>query len=118
MLKARPWLLVAPLLLASCEWKHTHHRRLAISERLTEDIAVGCTRKALEDAGYPSEAIEPVCYRQPCRPDEPYFARNTVNPDGGYVLWHLKADTRRRSQFSVAVERRGDQLSCTASWVK
>jgi hypothetical protein len=75
-------------------------------------------RDAIGRAGYDPSAVEPVCYRQECDTSEAYFARNTLDPNRGYVLWRFKGDTRTAYQLSVTVERQGNQLSCTVARVK
>jgi len=115
-LLARAMTIALPL--ASCESESSYRSSIAPTDRLTEEVAVRTTREAIRDAGYDASAAEPACYRQPCDASEPYFARNTVSPNRGYVLWRFKRDSRTAYQLSVTIERQGDQLPCIVGRVK
>jgi len=110
--------LACGLSLAACDSEYTHRSSIAPTDRLTESVALSRTREAIRHAGYDPSSVEPVCYGQPCESSEPYFARNTLDPNRGYVLWRFKADTRTKYQLSVTIERQGDQLTCSVGRVK
>ena len=104
--------------MAACESESSYRSPIADTDRLTEQVAVSITRQAIGDAGYDASAAEPACYRQPCGASEPYFARNTLDPNRGYVLWRFKSNSRTAYQLSVTIERRGDRLLCSVGRVK
>jgi hypothetical protein len=66
--------------------------------QLTEEVAVDLTRKTLEEEAFNVASMRP----QPFWHNDPrVFARNTINPNNGYVLWgdrHLEQVTFIRSQ--------------------
>jgi hypothetical protein len=92
----------------SCDREYTSRSHLAEADRLTERIAVDRALEAIGNAGYDKSLVEPACYRNPCDTSEPYFARNTLNPNRGYVLLRFKADSRRAYHLNVTIERQGD----------
>jgi hypothetical protein len=96
----------------------TYRSKVSAGDRLTEAIVLDRAREAIKRAGHDPSAVEPVCFWQPCATPEGYFARNTINPDNGYVLWRFKSNTRTLYQLSVTIERDRDELRCTVEDVK
>ena len=96
----------------------TYRSTMAASDRLTEEMVLARARDAIRQAGYDPRSVEPVCFRAPCAKPEGYFARNSVDPDRGYVLWRFTSDSRTLFQLSVTVERRRDEIRCTVGRVK
>ena len=115
-------LLVAALALFIVVWwnegRRTYRSTVSAGDSLTEATVLDRAREAIRQAGYDPSAVEPVCFRQPCTTPEGYFARNTITPDNGYVLWRFKGNTRTLYQLSVRVERHRDELRCTVEDVK
>jgi hypothetical protein len=119
MLASFPLVAVALGVLAVA-WhsRSTYRYEIAAAGPLTEEVVLDRARAAIGQAGYDPGSVEPVCYRQPCATPEPYFARNTIEPNSGYVLWRFKSNTRTLYQLSVSVERKRNQLRCTVGEVK
>jgi hypothetical protein len=95
-----------------------YRSKVSAGGRLSEAIVLDRAREAIKRAGYDASAVEPVCFRQPCTTPEGYFARNTINPDNGYVLWRFTGNTSTLYQLSVTIERSRDELRCTVEDVK
>jgi hypothetical protein len=112
----RRWLAILPLAAAcwfvvrSCEYGilnvffRDHH--FTDDRPLTEDVAVELTRKTLEEEGFDVASMTP----QPFWHNDPrVFARNTINPNNGYVLWgdphHAPA-----WEYSVTIEKNGSDV--------
>jgi hypothetical protein len=98
--------------------RSTYRYEITAGGPLTEEVVLDRARDAIRQAGYDPGSVEPVCYRQPCATPEPYFARNTIEPNSGYVLWRFKSNTRTLYQLSARVERKRDQLWCSVGEVK
>jgi hypothetical protein len=82
------------------------------SRPLTEAVALEVTRNTLEIAGYAPSHLKPVEFR-PNSPDElpeRFFARNTVDPQSGYVLWG--PENSAVWNYSVSVDKHGNALRC------
>jgi hypothetical protein len=79
---------------------------------LTEDLAVEFTRKTLQAEGIDVSSLKPQPYDWH---DDPYrnaklFARNTINPNQGYVLW---GDPHHAAwEYSVTIEKKGLDICC------
>jgi hypothetical protein len=77
------------------------------SRPLTEAVAIEVTRNTLEIAGYDPSRLAPFEFR-PNSPDEHperFFARNTIDPQSGSVLWGPKNSTVW--DYSVTERKRG-----------
>lgn len=98
------------LLLFGCS--HTYSVALPEGEELSEAVAVRVTRAALQSAGVDSSQMEPA----PFGDTESVFARNTLNPNNGYVLWRRYGE--KGYSYSVSVERVGGELLCNVSKTK
>jgi hypothetical protein len=75
--------------------------------QLTEDVAVDLTRKTLEAEGFDISLMKP----QPFWHDDPrVFARNTINPNDGCVLW---GDPHAVGwEYKVNIEKNGPDVCC------
>jgi hypothetical protein len=79
------------------------------SEPLTEALAVEFTRKALVDDSKASIEMRPIPYWPDSQYDNPeeaerLFARNSIDPSNGYVIWSIG--------YHVRIERSGDVVEC------
>jgi hypothetical protein len=87
---------------------------------LTEDIAVELTRRCLDRAGCDTSRMTPVEYRSDYPTDsvERVLARNSLNPNNGYVLWGPRSDRHPHVggvwTFLVSIEKRGSEYRCRA----
>lgn len=81
----------------------------------TEAVALDAARRALENAGYDVAALEPVCYSRDCSDPEKYFARNTLQPNMGYILWRFKGVTKTLYQLDVRLIKEDGHISCAVS---
>lgn len=75
---------------------------------LTESQAIELSREALKRVGEDAKMLEPVSYDHD---NTKLYARNSLTPYSGYVLWHsLGAPTR--CTFSVHLEQVGSEVRC------
>lgn len=76
--------------------------------RLTEDVAIAYTRRALVVEGKDKPLMRPIPYWPESQFTEPeaerLFARNTLDPNKGYVIWNVG--------FHVQLDRNEDQVTC------
>jgi hypothetical protein len=77
---------------------------------LTEEQAVTLSREALHRVGEDSRMFRPRTYD-----GTHLYARNTVNPYSGYVLW---ASTGNHPGFSVQLDQTGGEVRCGVSRCK
>ena len=92
------------------------------SERLTEEMAIKYTRRALEEKGYDVSTLAPVEFRSefPGGHAERYFARNTIKgkENEGYVLWGPAPggsliEDKASWTYSVDIEKNGSsKIEC------
>jgi hypothetical protein len=83
------------------------------SEPLTDSEAVELSREALRRSGHEAGSLAPERFQ---RDNTNYYARNTITPYSGYVLW---ASTGASSEaFAVHMEQRGTQVFCVVSMPK
>jgi hypothetical protein len=75
---------------------------------LTESQAIELSREALERVGEDASLFEPASYDHD---KTMFYARNTLTPYNGYVLWHLRGE-RALYQFSVQLEQVGSEVRC------
>jgi hypothetical protein len=87
---------------------HDRHVTLHISsaEPPTEQQAIELSREVLHRVGEDPTLFEPATYD-----GTHIYARNTLTPSNGYVLWHLRGE-RELYQFSVHVEQVGSEVRC------
>ena len=75
---------------------------------LTESQAIELSREALKRVGEDASLFEPATYDH----DHAHFyARNTLTPYNGYVLWHALG-AQPRYDFSVQLEQVGSDVRC------
>lgn len=92
-----------------------HRYTLPHAQALTEAVAISYTRQALADEGKSVLEMVPVPYwPEPQFVDNPdgerLFARNTVNPNHGYVIWS--------NGYSVRIQHDGDAVLCKVFTMK
>jgi hypothetical protein len=85
----------------------------ASDQPLSESQAIELSREALERTGHETSKLAPQRFQ---RDNTNYYARNTISPYNGYVLW-ASADTTNNA-FAVHMEQRGNQLFCLVSMPK
>jgi hypothetical protein len=79
---------------------------------LNEDVAVDLTRKTLTAEGFDVTSLEP----RPFGYDHPLlFARNSLNPNNGYVLWGDRRHAFPHWDYSVRIEKNGSDVLCRVS---
>ncbi len=78
--------------------------------RFTEEMALEVSRKTLESDGKVISEMIPAKYRE-SGVDNKYFARNVLNPDRGYVLWHKKGENCLY-EYVVEMHKNNDKVSC------
>ena len=79
------------------------------SAPLTEDSAIEFTRQALMDDGKAAADMIPIPYWPDSQFENPQeaerlFARNRIDPNGGYVIWS--------AGYHVRIKRTGDRIEC------
>jgi hypothetical protein len=104
-------LLVALLVRQS----HRHEITLATANDrpLTESQAVELSREALRRDGHEVGSLAPQRFQQD---NTNYYARNTITPYSGYILWASTAASNEA--FAVHMEQRGTQVLCVVSMPK
>ena len=75
---------------------------------LTESQAIELSREALKRVGEDARLFEPATYDHD---NTKFYARNTLTPYNGYVLWHSLGDPSRYA-FSVRLEQVGSEVRC------
>lgn len=96
---------IVALIACGCSTNTKFRLEFGEQEILTEEAAVRLSQQALTAAGIDATRMRPVPYRTG-NPD--LFARNTLDPDSGYVIWKSADDgsgysvTLRRSEAEVA----------------
>jgi hypothetical protein len=112
------WLAILPVaavcwfVVRSCEYGvlnvffRDHH--FTDDRELTEDVAVDLTRKTLETDGFDVVSMKPQRF---WRDDPRVFAKNTINPNKGYVLW---GDPHHAAgwEYLVQIEKYGPDVCC------
>ena len=77
----------------------------------SEADALRLSSRALDDAGLATPAMAPLPYRYESNFREQdknrFFARNTITPDNGYVMWSVR--------YTVHLKRGDDEVQCTVS---
>ena len=73
---------------------------------LTEPQAIELSREALRRVGEDASLFEPATYD-----GTHFYARNTLTPYNGYVLWHALG-AQPRYDFSVQLEQVGSDVRC------
>ena len=84
---------------------------------LTEQLALDVSRQALDRVGLGHQNFEARPFTNDASARERYFARNSLNRDNGYVLWH-RIGSRPTDGVSVHLERRGASVTCLVSALK
>lgn len=77
--------------------------------QLTEEVAIEYTRKALVLDGKASPGMHPFKWTDR---EFDYFARNTLDPNRGQVLWEIDSD-RRGWDFAVNIEKTDSKITCS-----
>jgi hypothetical protein len=99
------WLAVV----AEAFW-HFRERRVAFhfssAEPLTEPEAIELSREALRRVGEDATLFDPATYDGTL-----IYARNTLTPYSGYVLWHQRGENALY-EFSVQLEQVGNEVHC------
>ena len=86
---------------------------------LTEAEAVAITRQAIESSGRNPNEFTAFAWgtREYKGRSEQTFARNTLNPNGGYVIWkHASGDPAKT--VHVHIEKHDGSCECIVSKVK
>jgi len=104
--------------LLACDMPQTFRIETDPKAELTETAALDAARTALQRAGYDVNTLEPVCYRSGCSTPEKYFARNTIQPNRGYILWRFKDSTKTAFQLNVDLTKEGGQIVCEVGRTK
>lgn len=81
---------------------------------LTEELAISATIEALKRKGVPIVNVVPVPYWSG---DSRIFARNDIDKNSGYVLWHNKNIHTSLYEYSVKIERKGNSFFCRVTYV-
>lgn len=91
---------------------HKHKFSVPAESELTEELAVDLTRQTLEAEGFNVNDIIPLAWgsREYKGKPEQFLARNTIDPDEGYVLWNC-GDSGWRS---VWIEKKQHEAVCQA----
>jgi hypothetical protein len=100
------------LFLLLCACSHNYSVALKDGEELTEGVALRISIEALEDAGVDVAQLTPFPYGK----STSVFARNTLNPNEGYVLWRPVGDEGHA--YSVSIEVMGKRVVCQVSRAK
>jgi hypothetical protein len=85
---------------------------------LTEPIALGASRRALQMAGHDPRALEPVCYRPDCSGDTRYLARATPEAGTGYTLWRISGRSDALFHLHVRLRQGDGYIDCDVSTAK
>jgi hypothetical protein len=110
LVAAACWLVVR-----SCEYGipnvffRDHH--FTDARPLNEGMAIDLTRQTLEAEGFDVSSMKPRPF-YPSNPD--VFARNSIDPNQGYVLWgdpHSSAAW----EYLVSIEKNGSEVRCRVS---
>ncbi len=92
------------LALAGCD-SGTYKIPLRQGEIFTEETAIRVSREALKKNGLDITKIEPVTYKHnPIKGKENLLARNTLNSNNGYMLWHV-IGAQTAFQYSVQMNK-------------
>ncbi len=75
---------------------------------LTDEMALKVSQKALEQLGLDHRLLRPETYN-----GKDFFARNTLNEKGGYVLWMWSDE--REIGYSVRLSQNGNVVHCTVN---
>ena len=79
--------------------------------KLTEENAIEMSKRALIEAGLEIEQLVPIPWGPPnSEANEKLFARNTIDPNNGYVLWAFRNNEVPRRGYSVQLELKGDAI--------
>jgi hypothetical protein len=84
----------------------------ASSEPLTDLEAIELSREALRRSGHEADRLAPQKFQNDTTN---YYARNTISPFSGYVLWSsmpLNSTNPNNEAFMVQLEQRGTQVLC------
>jgi hypothetical protein len=85
------------------------------SEPLTDSEAVELSREALRRSGHEAGRLMPQRFQND---NTNHYARNTISPYNGYVLWSSEPWTPTNSNnegFIVSLEQHGTQVLCRVS---
>ena len=85
------------------------------SEPLTDSEAVELSREALRRSGHETGRLAPQKFQND---NTNYYARNTITPYSGYVLWSSMPWTSTNPNndgFVVNLEQHGTQVVCRVS---
>lgn len=96
-----------------------HQYPALVSGTLTEPEAVDLTRKAIADSGRKGANFMPLSWgtREHSGKRETVLARNTMDPNRGYVRWeHNRADPA--NMLHVTIEKREGTVRCRVHEVK
>ena len=75
---------------------------------LTESKAIELSQEALRRVGEDTNLFEPATYNHE---HTQFYARNTLTPYNGYVLWHALGEPPGYA-FSVQLEQVGSEVRC------
>src|SRR5258708_5180291 len=103
-------------LIAVIVWQSRGHEVTLITtsdQPLSESQAVELSREALRRAGHEIGSLAPQRFQ---KDNTNYYARNTVTPFSGYVLW--ASTSAVNEAFAVHMEQRGTQVLCAVSTPK
>ena len=91
-----------------------HRFQIPATSELTEQVALEFTKEALEVEGKSSPGMLPRPYRDndPANRVERLFARNTLDPLSGYVIWRVPQQGHV-VEYGVSIEKRGTEILCT-----
>lgn len=107
-------ILVIVLTLGLAFWAASTHssRQISIAigedEPLSEQLALGISKQALQKTGLLTPQLAPVFYRE-----GKYFARSVENENSGYTIWYSGGDGS--SGYTVDLNRSGDAVDCNFS---
>jgi hypothetical protein len=76
--------------------------------QLTEDVAIDLTKRTLVAEGIEVSAMEPQRF---WTNDPRLFARNTINPNQGYVLWG-NPQHGPMWEYHVNIKKNGSDVRC------
>jgi len=110
------WLLTSASILALLYYQFRVQKYVfdvQTSLPLTEEVVLLYTKKALIKGGKGSIEMRPVRFRHtyPEGHKEFYFARNTIDPNDGYVLWKVD-NSGRRWNYTVTISMHENEVIC------
>jgi hypothetical protein len=103
-------LLLALLFLAliGCEFSVDYEKKNILISTLTDELAIKYTAAALAENGFDLETMTPVAFSNDSKV---MFARNRINPNEGFVLWHYSGRPTKY-EYMVFIGLKDGKIRC------